>query len=180
MAVTRLGCFLGTTGGNSGVILHNADYDGTSTPIYTAPGSGVLYEIKRMIITLGDNAVVDGDGYGAISAGLTNGITMKITESDGSTLVENLGATNVQPIKNNIQWASLCFDFAQHNASGAGNDFGGYRWTFTKGASSILLHTQRQLQIILNDDFSSMTDHQFFVEGSSRTYAPSRGVPVAF
>jgi hypothetical protein len=156
--------FLDTTGDGTGTIGATGDWSLSSEEfIYQVP-SGKIAEIQRMIICIGDDTQVGTDKYGGATA-LTNGITIKLTKSDG-TLIQFLNNGGLHPIKTSADWAKLCYDFKIYDTgTGQNTDYALYRWTFSRAGMPLVLSDGDKLVVTLNDNFTPLTDHRFLVEG---------------
>lgn len=143
----------------------NAAIDGSSVavPFFTGPLKD-KWSIHRMIVIIEDNAVITADNYGGLSA-LTNGITVKVTESGatGPVIVDLLDGS---PIKNHVGWAAHTFDM-QDQTFGSGNNFVAVRWTFSHGGRPLILDSFRneKLVVTINDNLSTLVSHQFQIQG---------------
>lgn len=166
--------FMSSVGDGTGVRNIILDYrdpsDGIgATDYFYQPAALEVVEVSRIMITIGDAkaTLIDGDGYGG-GVALSNGITLKLTESDG-TLIQWLGHTDVEPIKENWQWAALCYDFTEHPAATAGSNFAFYRWTFKKANTFLELTDRDKLVLTVNDNLSVLEHHYFNVQGKKKT-----------
>lgn len=150
----------------------NGDGTGTKDAIgnYSNAGSGVEHfyfqakgyaDIHRMIVHYEDGVGMRAERYGSLASALTNGILIKVLDSD---LSELLDITDYIPIKSNSDWARIAYD-VQLLAWGAGNESIGARLTFTRAGGPIRLEPGQRLVVILNDDFTGLVDQYFMIQG---------------
>ena len=120
------------------------------------PGDGRVAELTRVIITITDNKFKHL-GYGGRAA-LTNGIEMKVKNGD-KVLID---ITDGIPITIANDWASLCFDAELRQRTFIA------RFTFERAGKPLRLNGGDTLAISLNDDFSTLLDHKFIIQGEIR------------
>jgi hypothetical protein len=157
---TRIDRYLDLNGTGSGTKNMNQNYSVTSDIVFIQPTAGQIMRIERMLVYIQDTGTFDSGGYGNGTA-LTTGITVRLNGDGG---VQDL--TDGVPIKTNGHWARLCYD-ADHNGYGTGDEYLAVRWTFSKAGAPLRLDgdTNDRLEIVLNDDFSGLTEHYFLVQG---------------
>jgi hypothetical protein len=129
-------------------------------------GTKNALQINRMIVFLKDTEVA-ADDYGAITGGLTNGITVQQTTASGTVI----DLTDDVPIKKSADWAAVAHN-AERRAWGAGNVFMTALWTF---AAPIVLEGDgrdaksspgsERLVVTLNDNLTGLLRHSFLVQG---------------
>ena len=130
--------------------LSSADFLYTSTSDYT------FITKLRVYIETGTGTEHPSDRYGTIVGGITNGITI------------NYGLAtilNPQTIKSNGDWLSLCsnYIFANNTVSNVSSIF---QINFDEiTTNGIELNNTETFSLNLNDDFSSLTQHYFTVQG---------------
>lgn len=116
--------------------------------------------LKRMIIYLQDTGSIDAGGYGNGPA-LTNGISVKIVESDDTPVLDFLPQGNVLT---NGDWVSICYD-GDVKSWGVGDEVLPIRWTFKRDNSGLILSGGRKLVVTANDDLTVLVRHQFLIRG---------------
>jgi len=145
--------------------------------IYQVP-SGKIAALTRVIIRISDGSSIDPDVYGGLTAPLTNGITVSVKRSDDSVLqylhsntVSDVVGAVASPIKENADWASLCYDFSiVPDSGGSKEDLALYRWTFARAGMPLILSNQEKFCVTVNDDFTGGADpplihHTFTLQG---------------
>lgn len=153
-----------------GSVIPLAD-DGTGTHtlhnpflFYLLPAAGETFFVTRILMNLRDSAV-NADDYGAISGGLTNGITVKVFQ--GSTEIADL--TDGVAIQTSGDWARVCYD-SNIYTWGAGDVFQGARWTFEKHGESLRLDGSQSEKLVVtcNDDLDGLVNHYFVAQGYNK------------
>ena len=144
----------------------NMNVDGSSTPVpfYRGPPVGETWAIHRMIVLIEDNANFTADGYGGVAT-LTNGIDFSIfTGGVAGTETEDL--LDGDPVNSVADWASNCYDMAEHTF-GSGNNFIVIRWTFTKMGRPLILQGDVNdiICLVINDDLTGLVKHQAHIQG---------------
>lgn len=152
---------LDTNGDGTGTTAATGDYSLAAEEFYITPGAAKAYSIARMIISLGDTATMQAQEYGNLGAALTNGITVKVDDGAGTELKDLTGGLAVQT---NADWGRLCYDVDIKNW-GAGNELLVARWTFERSGKPLLLEPNHRLVVNLNDSFTGLLSHTFFVQG---------------
>lgn len=152
---------------NAGVTYSAAgDYSVTDERFEWGPPAGEVWHLERMIVLIADAGNADAGEYGNLGAALTNGINVEFLTST-STVVQTLNG--LKPIKTNGDWAGLCYDERNLGLGGAGDDAYTVRWTFSRGlgGKGIRLYgdDSDRLSIHLQDNFSGLSDHTFFIDG---------------
>lgn len=160
--------YLDANGDGTGAVNAIGNY-ATPTPFYITPQNArERYSIERILIHVEDDANFNADGYGGLSE-LSNGIIVRIVRRDGS--IEVLSGQTVGggalPITKNSHWARICYDTA-YSGFPSGNNYVHVRWTFGKSGEPVWLEFGDQLQVLLNDNFSTMVGHYFKVQGVVR------------
>lgn len=154
--------FLDTNGNGTGTKNAIGDYS-TPTDFYIAAGASENLEIERMIVHIRDAAPLSAEKYGGL-AELTNGIEVKVKESDDTVLLD---MTDNTPIKSNAAWGRLCYD-EDDSGYGSGDDFIKVRWTFAKSGSPVYLKYTDKLVVTISDDLTGLVAHTFMVQGKRR------------
>lgn len=148
--------------------------DGTPRGAYNLIGDyrvtpGVVYYeatvpvvLTRMFPYIADAGSFDSGGYGN-GAALTNGITLKIVESDGTVVLDMIPHS---PVKTNTDWKALCYDITL-STFGLGDETFGARWTFGRDTADdgLLLSDGRRLELTCNDNHTNLAGHQFLIRG---------------
>lgn len=138
------------------------NYSVATCSFYLKPPKNYLYEIYRVCILVRDNIPMNSEKY--ISSGpLTNGILV-LAGSDNSPFV---GKVTEIPIKRISDFASYVgVDVTPMDYVNNPNSFA-VRWTFTKGGGPLWLNGDDgdRVEIILNDNFSSLIGHTALYQG---------------
>lgn len=154
--------YLDTNGIGTGTKNANGDYSTVSDIFYIQPPAGTQYEINRMIVEIEDTAGFQAEEYGNLGAALTNGITVREQNGDGTVI----DLTDGIPIKTNAGWGALCYD-VDLKTWGAGDEVLLVRWTFATAGNPLFLNGDSldRLEVILNDNFTGLVEHYFLVQG---------------
>lgn len=136
----------------------------TADDYYIGPPDGKYWVLYRGILYMEDNTNMTVTGYGGASA-LTNGVNL-IHKQGGPDGTNILRLNCNEPIHNNGEWGSLCYDIS-FTSPGAGNNILLLRWTFARAGQPIILRgaTNDKLVMEIQDDLSSLVIHRFFVQG---------------
>lgn len=134
----------------------------TPTKFSIVPGAGQWFRIERLLVHIEDTNGMQAQEYGNLGSALTNGIIVQ-TARDG---VQTLDYTDGLPVKTNADWGRVCYD-VDLKTWGAGNEVMQVRWTFAKSGTPIRLAGSEgdSFDIILEDDFSGLINHNFMVQG---------------
>jgi len=153
---------LSTNGDGSGTFEAIGNYSGAATEFYIQPAAEEIFAIETVTISIQDAQKVSADKYGGMTA-LTNGISVQIHDSGG--VVTDI--TSNAMIKTNGEWSSY-FDSMKAHTFGTGDELVVLYWKFADSGRSILLDGAKgeKLVFILNDDFTGLTLHRFFVQGA--------------
>lgn len=147
---------------------NNSDYDmivncsGTPCIFKIQPNVTEVYRIARVIIHIEGSNNPDGDSYGPINGGLTNGVVLRVMRGDN--LLLNL--TPDEPIKNNADFSHYAYDVVTSTFD-VGTNFIVVRWTFAKGGTYIRLNGSKNdsIQVVLRDDHSSIGEQHWLFQG---------------
>jgi hypothetical protein len=155
---------LDTVGNGTGTKNAIGNYLGAGlgeTVFKIAPPADEAFRIHRMLVHIRDTGAFAAEEYANIAA-LATGV--KIATFRDTTEITDL--TDGLPIKTNAEWGRLCYDVLI-SEYGVGDEFLHARWTFSKFSSGLWLNGDESdsLQVILNDDFSTLVEHQFVVQG---------------
>lgn len=155
--------FLDTNGNQTGSIDATGDYSVTPETFFIQPPSDEIYILHRMIGAVHDNGNFASSTYGAGLA-LTNGVVIKIKRNG----VDLIDLTNGHPIKTNGSFPDYCYDVDISNFTGNDN-FLHFRWTFSRAGEPLVLNgsSSDTFEVILNDDFTFLTEHLFTIQGYS-------------
>jgi hypothetical protein len=140
--------------------------------IYQVP-SGKIAALTRIIIRISDGTTIDPDVYGGLASPLTNGITVSVKRSDNSVLqylhsntVSDVVGSAAKTIKENAEWAALCYDYLiVPDSGGLKEDLAMYRWTFARAGMPLILSNQEKFCITANDNFTDLIHHTFTLQG---------------
>ncbi len=153
---------LDSIGDGTGEINATGDYSRQPQSFSLAPGPNQTVIIARLIVGIGDSGTLDAGFYGN-NTELTEGIQVGVyTGPDLSFALTDPRA----PIRTNAHWAFYCHDLTYHSW-GSGMNYATARWTFVKTEQPLELegvHHDR-LSVTLNDDFRSLAEHSFLVQG---------------
>lgn len=159
----------------SGVAYSNTDISDAngslvSPVIYEVPnsaqiGSGAVIDVTRLMFKVKCSTTPEFDEFCDISGGLTNGIVLRKKV--------NGVATNYWNIKKNSDFSLLAYDLQLYDSSPPLN-INGVTSRLTYGGQSkhgvvIRLQPQESLQLIVQDDLTSLVDFEIMVEGHYTT-----------
>ena len=123
-------------------------------------GSQKLH-LYRMVAYIEDSGAFLSAKYGA-DLTLVNGIHVTIRDTDDAELAHLDGGV---PILTNAQWGALCYDVSLDTFGAGNNGSLAVRWTFANSGKLLSLSSGQYLSVELNDDFTSLIDHTFMVQG---------------
>lgn len=160
--------FLDSNGDGTGTKNFIGDYSGINAiSAFIQPPSGEIFRIQRMLVLVGGKASgVKTDSYGSKSA-LTVGVNVRV-QNDSGTVVDLVDG---EFIKNNAQWAGVCYDSEIFTSTANTDGYVKVRWTFERAGYPLRLigANNERLEVVLNDDFDGTPDgltiHRFLVEG---------------
>lgn len=154
--------YLDTNGDGTGTKNANGNYSGGATSFYIQPPASTIYRISRLLVFVQDTNGFTPVEYGNTGSALSNGITVRV--HNGTSTVADL--TDGVPVQHNGDWARLCYD-AQVLSWGTTDEMLSARLTFTKAGQFLRLDGDdtEKLEVILNDDFTGLTEHYFLVQG---------------
>ena len=148
-------------GDGTGVNNAVGNYSSDMFEIFIANAERAI-QISTIMVGIRDVGNFRQDRYGAMSA-LTNGIRVKIKDDLGATLLD---MTSGIPIRTNGGWQLLAFD-ASPLPQGGGDGFYAVRWGLSRDTGSdIILEPGHRLSAELNDDFTELVGHTFFIYGT--------------
>lgn len=132
------------------------------TPVdfkYTMP-AGKAGIVARVNIHIQDGSV-DPSDFGGIVGGVTNGISLKVYDSDDTELIDFMDS---HPVQINSEWTHQAgVDMFIHK--GSGDDSLSVRWTISKVGASLYLTAGQYIQVTIADDFSGITEFHIFIQG---------------
>lgn len=150
----------------------NMAVNGSTTPVVFGvrnnagavppPGLELSMDVTRVMFSCITATAVDLSKFGDIAGGLTKGILLR--KRDGTTY-------NIFNVKKNEGIAGMAFDFNVYSASNPQQGIDGFnsRLTFAgqnKMGVTIRLAINEDLELIVQDDLSSITSFQMLAEGS--------------
>ena len=157
---TRL---LDTVGDGTGDVQAIGDYSETPAAfrIRAAPGERLF--IQTFVCTVEDVGTFTVDGYGAASA-LEVGVSIYVADAAGEILYQL--TNDADPLIRNAEWAHLTghAQFFADNASGAVSLVAVFQLADQFGQAVELLPGW-SFVVYLNDDFSGLVQHHFYVQG---------------
>ena len=144
----------------------NMNVDGSITPkIFGIRNPNVQdvalsYDITRIIFKCLTAATIDLSKFGDIIGGLTRGLVAR--KVDGTY-------RNIFNVKTNAELKNLMYDFDIQLASGNQQDGFTGRFTFEKLGSVLRLEQNEDLQFIVQDDLSGLTEFNIIAQGAEVT-----------
>lgn len=136
--------------------------NGSVTPVnFQYAPAGEVY-IHRAIIHLQDDGAWRASRYGSLNE-LTNGLEIKILNADDTV---DHDYTAGFPIKNISHWGAMCYD-VDLITIGAGDTVCNVRWTFALAGQPMRINGNvgQYLQVVVQDDLSSVTAHTIMLQG---------------
>lgn len=139
--------------------------DGDPTPVnfdVSVPADELNPVTIRRVCLVGlDGGITPSEFFGI--AELTNGLTIKIIDADGATLVDFLDGLT---IKKNNDWVLLAgIDNPILNA--AGLDEFAVRWTLSNGLSEPLtLKPGQKMRVVVADDLTGVSEFRMMAQGT--------------
>ena len=140
----------------------DAAVNGVVTPVrfFFAPGRHA--EIHRLIMHLDDLGAFNADDYGAVAGPLANGVTCKVTNVGGSTVILDL--MDGEAAVSNVSWMQFTANSADRTF-GAGQDYVTVAWDFIASGAPLTLYAGQEIEAIINDNLSTLETHRFMVQG---------------
>jgi hypothetical protein len=164
---TPLYRYLDSNGDGTGNKNFIANYSSSAEIAFIQPPSSQVYRLTRMIVLIGGPSQrIKTDTYGSADE-LLVGINVR-TQNDSGTITELVD--NIT-IKNNAQWAGVCYDSEIFTTTANTTGYVKVRWTFERSGYPLRLvgDNNERLEVVLNDDFDgtpdALTVHRFLVEG---------------
>ena len=153
--------FLTANGDGTGAVNLNGNYTSPTDFWYEATAR---YEIYSLLISISDNANFNQTDYGAITAGLTNGVKLLIRLEDDITEIPILN-TGAFPVKTNAQWLSLTADTSLTSFAGLAQSLTVNFDLIDHYGKPFTVTTGQKIIVRLNDNFSGLTNHTFGLRG---------------
>ena len=144
----------------------NGNYSGGAVIFEAQPAAGEVWSIARLLVTVEDNGVWREEWYAGTGSALTNGISIRVSNDSGVMVT----ITDAVTIHTHGDWGHYCYDnsFA---TTGSGDNVQRTRWSFFKASASgrglrLIGDNNERLEIVLEDDFSSVSGQFFVVQGT--------------
>jgi len=154
--------FLTDNGLVSGTVPMKGNYLAADKHFFYKAMADEVFVIKKFSVHIQDAGNLDAGSYGNNIA-LTNGIRIVIaTGSDLTNVIQEF--TNGDPVRTNGEWGRFGTEI-RNSSFGTGDNY----LSVTKLLSTpIILDGVQDMNfgVILKDDFSNMSDHTIFIEGS--------------
>lgn len=159
--------YLDENGNGSGNKNANGNYAGSPTRFFIQPPADEVFFLNRMIVLLEDGGSIDAGGWGN-GAALTNGVECDLRDPINDILTDLFDGL---PLLTNAGWAQFCYD-VRSTDFGAGNNYLGVRWTFTKSGRPLVLRGSKQesFGITFNDNVTNVVRNTFMVQGYTRSW----------
>lgn len=141
----------------------NQNITGAADVHWCGPPDGETWDIHRVIVNIRDVGTVNADTFGALTE-LTNGCKFEVRR--GEAQVKMLDLLDGQTIKNNGDWAHVCYDL-DISAAAAGAKQVTVRWTFSKGGQPVRLvgGLQERLVFETQDDTTGLVEFSIMAQG---------------
>jgi hypothetical protein len=155
--------FLDTVGDGSGTKDAAVDHSGAAEEYMLVPEADEAMRLYSLRVYIRDATTFNSNGYGAISSSpLTNGVQVLVKDGTG-TLLDLL---HEEPVKCNAHWLRVG-DADPGEAFGAGSTILTVTVPLARSGVPIRVNgfDSEYLAVVLNDDFSALTEHYFWVEG---------------
>ena len=160
--------FLDENGDESGNTQFIGDYSVTPVTAYIQPPAGEVYVISHLIIAVADSQIT-ADGYGFLSA-LSTGYDIVVSDSSDVEIVKLNGGLK---LNSHLDLASRTF-YTNYIDTGNGSDMMVHKLDWEEDGRPVILKDQQKLKITLNDNFTGLVDHSFYVNGYKGTGAVGR------
>ncbi len=153
---------LDTVGDGSGSNNAVLDYSSSEARFKILPPAGNIIRITTMVVSISDTTGMQAEEYGNLGSALTNGIAIAVVRA-GITVND---ITDGVPVKTNAEWGHVTYEVSR-KTWGAGDEMILARWDFRDSGSVIRLigDKNESLDVILNDNFTGLIGHHFFVSG---------------
>ena len=137
--------------------------DGSVTPVtfsvehHRAVMDMDIFRVNMVILDAGPAA----SEFGGIPNGLTNGLLIRVMDSQGNILLDFLDGLT---IRNNSDFGLLAGpDWPI--VTGAGTDAVSVRWTIAKAGDSVVLNKGDRFEVVVQDDLTSLDSFRIQVQG---------------
>ena len=140
------------------------DYSVTAEDFQVVAGASPLV-IETMVVQI-------AGPKNAIAAALTNGITLEVTDAADVQLID---LTDGVPIVTNAGWAKIAAEVDREDLLGNNDNVVTVRLDFSKSGRPLILLPGQKFKVNLNDDFSALDNHTFFVKGFTGTSGVTSG-----
>lgn len=168
-AVQRLDKLFRNAANDSNAI---GNYSGTPSVFFIQPPAGVIYEVHRVIIRVGDGNGYTAQEFGNLGVALTNGVNVYIMDADQTNYTYDF--LDGVPIKDNEDFLRLTPDYKFQSL---GDEFIVFDWNFVADCGLPLTITENDsLGFLLNDNLSSLTEFRMVAKGLQRTEGKPVGV----
>lgn len=151
--------YLDTVGDGTGTMNAIGDYSVTPTGFFFQPPLAV--NVHKAVIMIESAAGMWAERYGNIMGGLTNGYSF--SRKDAADVMQ-LELNNGIAIKTNAEIGRTGFD-VDVKTWGAGDEVLLATCDFKGAGGPIEINANDKLGIILNDDFSTLNQHFFMLQG---------------
>lgn len=139
------------------------DVNGSVTPVVFSiehHRSNMVMDIFRVNMVILDAGPAASE-FGGIANGLTNGLVIRIVDSQGNILIDFFDG---QTIRNNSDFGLLAGpDWPI--VTGAGTDAVSVRWTIAKAGDSVVLNKGDRFEIVVQDDLTPLDSFRVQVQG---------------
>lgn len=139
---------------------------------YVKPAAGVIFRVKRLLVTVRDTGSLDADSYGN-GITLTNGIRAVVGVGDpASSPTISVDLSGGLPILTNADWGRYTLDLIFSNF-GQGDEYLSARFEATNNKAAqydgVILAGDDDVffGVEVHDDLSGLVQHLFFVQGVS-------------
>jgi len=136
-----------------------------------APASGEVVRISQLTMQMEISGAFGAGFYGDITGGLVNGLELQIMSGSDSDWTQIQNLSSAHPIQKNIDWGHFCYDIQFITTLNTGSEFALARWRFEDAGAPLRLdaNNNEALVLIVRDDLSTLTSHQFSVQGIIET-----------
>lgn len=131
------------------------DYSVTSADFEIQAPAATIYVIESLTVEITATK-------NQINNALTNGVVLKVTSSADADILD---LTDGVPILSNADWLRVGFDLDLEDKLVGSKRTVSWRLDFSKVGRPIILTNQEKFKAVLNDDFSDLDSHRFFVKG---------------
>lgn len=153
--------YLDTNGDGTGTKEAIGNYSVTPDTFFIQPATNEIMNIGSLLLHVAGGTAFGISEYGNIGTPLTVGVVINIT-INGSTIA----FTNSHPLKSNGDLMHIANSFDIHAFKNLETSIAARITNEAFGTGLILKgYTNDKLEIILNDDFTTLTSHDFIVTG---------------